>query len=148
MPAVNSDQPSRGFHWLVAYYGLLQMVHLIVLAFGLVYYLRRGTIGFPAPAPPAGWSDQAEVFLLGNGFLDAIIAVAALVYVIAYFKKIPWSRFLGISCLTASLCSGIFFVSGTVLSGAWNAHPVNYIALFLVFTPMVPLFVLVSKSAL
>jgi hypothetical protein len=148
MPVDNSGQPTRVFRWLVAYYGVLQAVHLIVLGFGLVQYIRCGTIGFPAPAPPAGWSDHAEAFLLGNGFLDAIIGGAALVYVIAFFKKEPWSGILGIGCLTASLCSGVFFVFGTVVSGAWSAHPVNYITLLLVFTPIVLLFLLTVRSAL
>jgi hypothetical protein len=148
MRANSSSQPPRIFRWLVAYYGVLQVVHLIVLGFGLVHYIRQGTIGYPAPAPPAGWSDQAEAFLLGNGFLDAIISGVALVYVMTYFKKTPWSEFLGIGCLTASLCSGIFFVFGTVVSGAWSAHPVNYTGLTLVFTPMVLLFLLTVRSAL
>ena len=84
-------------------------------------------------------------FLLGNGILDAVVAVVGLIFVLGYLRKMPWSIALGLICVTASLCSGAFFVVGTVLSGAWGAHPLNYFGLVVVFSPLVPLFfILVS----
>jgi hypothetical protein len=51
---------------------------------------------------------------------------------------------IGIICVTASLCSGGFFVIGTILSGAWAFNPLNYIGLVIVFTPVVALFIVLA----
>jgi len=139
--------PSFSLRLLTGYYGLLQVVHLFVLAFGLKVYIQSGTIGFPAPPPRPGWEEQAEAFLLGNGALDAIIGVAAILFVIGFFKQQEWNQALGLVCVTASLCSGGFFVVGTILSGAWVAHPANYVGLVLVFAPAGMLFIMMIQSA-
>ena len=47
-------QPSFSSRLLTGYYGLLQVVHLFVLAYGLNVYIQSGTIGFPAPPPRPG----------------------------------------------------------------------------------------------
>ncbi len=133
---------------LTIYYGFLQIAHLLVLANGLIFYIRSGTIGFPAPPPAGGWGDQTIFFLLGNGLLDAFIAIAALFYIGGYLKGKAWSEGLGLICVTASLCSGIFFIIGTSLSGAWVSNLVNYGGLLLVFTPVVALFFGLSRVVL
>ena len=132
---------------LTIYYGLLQIAHLLVLGFGLLCYIRTGTIGFPAPPPMGGWDEQAIYFLLGNGILDAIIGVAALIYVIRFMRGRPGSELIGVICVTASLCSGGFFVIGTVLSGAWTKNPMNYFGLVVVFTPVAALFIILVWNA-
>ena len=142
-----SAQPSFFFRLLTGYYGFLQAVHLLILAYGLIVYIQSGTIGFPAPPPEVGWTGQAEAFLLGNGALDSIIGVAAILFVIGFFRQREWSQALGLVCLTASLCSGGFFVIGTLASGAWRVHPANYAGLVLVFTPVVMLFLMMIQSA-
>ena len=141
-------QPSFSSRLLTGYYGLLQVVHLFVLAYGLNVYIQSGTIGFPAPPPRPGWTEQAEAFLLGNGALDAIIGVAAILFVIGFFKQQEWNQALGLVCVAASLCSGGFFVVGTILSGAWATHPAKYAGLVLVFTPVAWLFILLFRDAM
>ena len=131
---------------LTFYYGLLQVAHLIVLVYGLLYYLRTSTIGFPALPPSGGWETQTIYFLLGNGVLDSIIGIAAIFYVIRFFLDRAGSELLGIICVTASLCSGVFFVIGTVLSGAWTHNPANYVGLVIIFTPVVALFITLVKT--
>lgn len=146
MQSKPSNKPGRLWSTLAGYYGFLQSVHLVVLALGLVRLLRSGTLGFPAPPPSGGWSLQAQAFLVGNGVLDAFIAIAALIYTFGFFTRKPWSGTLGLICVTASLCSGAFFVFGTVSSGAWQAHPVNYIGLVLVFLPVVGFFLFIVQA--
>jgi hypothetical protein len=129
---------------LTFYYGLLQSAHLLILGYGLLHYLRTNRIGFPAPPPPGGWDEQTVNFLLGNGIIDAIIGFTALLYVIRFFQGRAGSDVIGIICVTASLCSGGFFVIGTILSGAWAFNPLNYIGLVIVFTPVVALFIVLA----
>ncbi|TFH36719.1 MAG: hypothetical protein E4G99_04265 [Anaerolineales bacterium] len=143
-----SGNDRSGIRLLTGYYGLVQVLHLVVLACGLVGYIQSGTIGFPAPAPLEGWTDQAEAFLLGNGALDAIIGAGAILFVIGFYKGKEWNRTLGLICLTASLCSGGFFIFGTAASGAWQVHPANYAGLILVFTSVVVLYLMMIRSAL
>jgi hypothetical protein len=138
---------TRPLRRLTIYYGLLQIAHLLVLGFGLLYYIRTGTISFPAPPPTGGWDEQAIYFLLGNGILDAIIGVGALIYVIRFIRGKPGSELIGVVCVTASLCSGGFFVVGTVLSGAWTINPVNYFGLVIVFVPVIALFLILAWNA-
>lgn len=131
---------------LTFYYGLLQIAHLIVLGYGLLYYLRTRTIGFPAPPPPGGWDVQAVHFLLGNGVLDALIGFLALFYVSRFLRGQEGWQLIGIICVTASICSGGFFVIGTVLSGAWISNPLNYFGLVIVFAPVGALFLSLLRS--
>ncbi len=137
----------RWLRSLIIYYGVLQILHLVVLGFGLLVYLWTGTFGFPAPPPVDGWSRQATFFLIGNGVIDAIIAAAALISVDSFLKDRVWAIPLGLICVTASLVSGAFFVLGTAMSGAWVIHPLNYFGLVLVFTPVLFLFVLLARAA-
>jgi hypothetical protein len=146
--ANDTTRPSQRWHLLTGYYGLLQVLHLLVLGYGLKVYLQTGTFGFPAPPPEAGWTEQAEWFLVGNGVLDALIGIVAIIFVIGYFGKRTWSQALGLVCLTASLCSGGFFIIGTLASGAWRSHPGNYAGLVLVFLPVLLLFGMMIRTAM
>ncbi len=139
---------TRFLRLLTIYYGLLQSVHLVVLGYGMTVYLQHQVIGFPAPPPSIPWQRQAINFSLGNGMLDAVVAVAGLFYVFGFLQGKNWGRVLGLVCVTASLSSGVFFVIGTALSGAWVADPLHYSGLVLIFSPLVPLFFLLFRDLL
>jgi hypothetical protein len=133
--------------YLSLYYGGLQTLHLVVLAFGLFQFLRSGTIGFPAPPPPSGWSRQASAFLMGNGAMDAVIALLGLAYLYSFLAGREGSRKLGLISVTGAICSAIFFGFGTIFSGAWETHPGNYAALVVVFLPVFALFYVLVRTS-
>ena len=133
---------------LTLYYAVLQGAHLLVLGYGWRIYRLTGGIGFPAPPPLEGWSEQALHFMLGNGAFDAIVACTALFFVFGSLRGHPWSLPLGLVCVTASLASGVFFAVGTALSGAWRLHPLNYLGLVVVFSPVAFLFFELFRRAI
>jgi hypothetical protein len=133
--------------YLSLYYGGLQALHLVVLSSGLLQFLRSGSIGFPAPPPPSGWSPQATAFLIGNGAMDAIIAVLGLAYLYNFLTVRPGSRELGLISVTGAICSAVFFGFGTIFSGAWETHPGTYVALVVVFLPVFALFYVLIRTS-
>jgi hypothetical protein len=136
----------RLLKYLSIYYAGLQALHLVIIGSGLIRYLREARIGFPAPPPPSGWSSQATAFLIGNGAMDAIIAILSLIYLYTFLTERRGSWLLGLISLTGSICSAVFFAFGTFISGAWAAHPMNYWALVLIFTPIILLYSLLVRT--
>jgi hypothetical protein len=122
--------------YLIFWYGLIQSAHIVVLIVAGYLYLKTGSVGFPAPGPPAGWSPQVEPFLVGMAVLDLIIASVSLVFVYQYFTAVP-KRMLGSVVLTGALVSAILFGLGTFPSGAWGEHPVVYYTMLILFLPVV-----------
>jgi hypothetical protein len=127
---------------LVAYYGFIQALHLVLLARAAFILWRGGPFPFPAPPPSGGWSDQARYFLLGTGVMDALTIVLVLVFVSAYFLRASWSMWLGIVTLATFNTSAALFGLGTLPSGAWGEHPVAYLGMVVAFLPILLLFVL------
>ncbi|MBN1873977.1 MAG: hypothetical protein JXA33_07090 [Anaerolineae bacterium] len=127
--------------FLIAYYGVLEIVHLCILAWAGLQLVRVGEIGFPAPPPPGGWSVQARSFLIATGVADAVNIVLALLFVYGYFTQAPWWRGLGTITLTATAYSGFVFVYGTIATGAWIYHPVVYWGIVSAFVPIILLMV-------
>lgn len=127
---------------LVAYYGLIQTVHLVVLARAATLLLVNGSITFPAPPPPGGWTTQASHFLVGLGGVDAANAMAALAFVYGFFSRARWRYWLGTLTLSVAGCSALLFAYGTIASGAWAHNPVSYLSITLAFAPVAALTIL------
>ena len=121
---------------LVAYYGLLEMVHLVVLAWAGIRVLQSGALGFPALPPPGGWDAQVVPFLVATAVLDAVNVLLAWAFVYGYWTRARWAWWVGGITLTATLYSAVVFAAGTVASGAWQQHPVGYLALTVVALPV------------
>jgi hypothetical protein len=129
---------------LVAYYGLIEVVHSIVLVRAGIEFLASGSVGFPAPPPPGGWSPQATHFLVATGVVDGVNVVLALLFVYGTFRRPGWRLlpWLGAVTLTATAYSALVFAYGTIASGAWAHHLGAYLAVTAVFVPVVFLIVL------
>lgn len=121
---------------LVAWYGLYQAGHLV---FNLRYLFDPGVLPFPAPAE--GWSAQLVHFLNGMAAIDTLNAALALVFVYGYFARARWHGWLGTLTLTVSMYAAAVFTYGTVAVGAWTSQLGGYLPLYLLFLPVVALFV-------
>ena len=125
---------------LVGYFGLAQAAHFGLLVRAAVPYLRSGEMPFPALPPEGGWSQQAEMIWVGMGLVDALFILVSLVFVYGYFAGPGWQRQLGLVSLTGMVYSAALFGVGTLLNGAWAAHPLAYLFLALAFAPVGLLF--------
>ncbi|MBN1480141.1 hypothetical protein EH223_19470 [candidate division KSB1 bacterium] len=121
---------------LMGYYGLIQLTHLYVLARAASNYAQFSSPGFPASPPPAGWQDQTIHFLLVTGVVDAVNVGLVLFLVYAYFAQFWWWRPLGVVTLSISLYSAIIYTYGTVSSGAWPFHALEYWSVAAAFSPV------------
>ena len=133
---------SRVARYLVAYFGVLEVVHITVLALAGIRLVLVGTLGFPAQPPPGGWSPQTLPFLVSLGALDAANVVVALIFVYGYFYRTCWRWWVGAACLAATAFSGILYVVGMAATGAWSSHPIGYSCVVLAFLPAVCLIIL------
>jgi hypothetical protein len=127
---------SRWAEYLVAYYGIVEALHLVALLRAGVIWLRQGAIGYPSPPPPSGWSPQAQAFLIGTAVLDALNIGIAWLFAYGYFTKASWRWWVGGITLTAAHYSALVFAGGTGASGAWQAHPLAYLSLVILFAPV------------
>lgn len=140
-------QESKRFRLLVGYYGILQSFHLLLLTRAGWFVLNNREIPFPAPPPPGGWTASALPFLLGMGFVDLLAIALGLVfgYIFFFRKEIPFT--LALISLTGAVSSGIVYLIGTFPSGAWEANPLAYVAVLILFSPILPLYYLLLKQA-
>jgi hypothetical protein len=129
---------------LVVYYGLLEAVHLAVLAWAGLRLLRAGTLGFPAAPPPSGWAAQVMPFLIATAVLDALNVLLAWAFVYGYWARARWTWWVGGITLTATLYSAIVFCVGTVAGGAWQHRPAGYLAMAAAALPVIALTLLYS----
>ena len=126
---------------LVAYYGLVQALHLIAIGRATVLLGTGGELTFPAPPPAAGWSEQAINFFVGVGAIDALNAVIALEFVYGFFRGARWRGWLGAITLTVAAYSALLFAFATIPTGAWAHRPVEYLVIVVVFAPVLVLMV-------
>lgn len=131
----------KGLRYLAAYYGLLQLSHLIFLGRALVMYLGGATLPFPASPPVQGWSQQVVPFLFGMGAADALAAGLGIGFSALLIFKRRMETTLGLISLVIALTSALVFAVGTIPSGAWGDHPGEYAILVIGFSPLPFLFV-------
>lgn len=137
------QQPRRPFaKLLVLYFGLIEIAHIVALAQAAVRLALTGTIPFPAPPPPGGWSTQVRPFLISMGLLDAVNVVIALAFVYGYFAEARWRWCVGAVSLTAATYSAILYACGAVVSGAWAHNAAAYWSVAVAYFPVAVLTVL------
>ena len=86
----------KTFKSLVYYLGVLQFLHLLSLLRAGLNYLSDHTIGFPALPPDAGWTQQANWFLLAMGYTDALIIVLSFIFIYGVINDKPWFPTIGL----------------------------------------------------
>jgi hypothetical protein len=126
---------------LVAYFGLVQVLHLIAIGRATVVLETSGELTFPAPPPAGGWSEQAGYFFVGVGAIDALNVIIALVFVYGFFRRARWRGWLGAVTLTVTAYSALLFPFATVPAGAWAHRPVEYAVIAVAFAPVLVLMV-------
>ena len=131
---------------LIAYYGLLQILHLVVLVRAGVILLLQGRFPFPILPPPGGWDPQVIPFMLGLGTSDLAGILLGLFFVFRALIKGTFYRRLGVISLTIFITGAIVFAVGTFPSGAWGAHPVAYGSMAVLFAPTVILYIWLLRS--
>ena len=142
---MNPPKQSRLFPFLIGYYGLLQTFHSLLLIRAGWFLLRGREIPFPAPPPPGGWTESALPFLLGMGLVDLFAIGFGLIFVSAFFTRKAVLGTLGLISVTGALASGITYLVGTLPSGAWQANPLAYLAVLVLFSPILPLYYFLLK---
>ena len=136
------DEQSKFVRFLVAWYGLYQIGHIVVNIRGLIQ-LSQGGIDFPALPPPGGWDLQVIPFFTAMASLDALNAFLSLIYVAGSFRKAAWQNWLGTLTLTISIYAAMLFNLATYQNGAWvGSSLTGYLFINLTFLPVVFLFVL------
>ena len=133
---------------MIAYYGSLQSLHLLVLIRTGAIMLLEGRYPFPILPPPGGWADQTLPFMLALGITDLVGIILGLIFAYrALFKKRFYRR-LGVISLTIFFTGAIVFAIGTIFNGAWAAHPLSYISMVILFTPTPFLYAWLIRSNL
>lgn len=145
---MSETQPSRVIRLLTGYYGVLQSIHLVLLARAGWYLFQKQPLPFPASPPPGGWPGPALPYLLGMGIVDVFAIGLGLLFAYIFFIRKEINIVLGLSSLTAALSSGVVYLVGTIPSGAWGENPLSYLAVLLLFSPVLPLYYSLVRHAL
>lgn len=120
---------------LIAYYALLQLLHLATLARAGILILSGYRAPFPILPPPGGWEPQTLPFMLGLAGMDIIAIILALIFAYQSLIKKYFSRRTGILSLVIAFTGAIVFAAGTFPTGAWDAHPFAYWVMVVLFIP-------------
>jgi hypothetical protein len=131
---------------LIAYYGILQSLHLVVLLRAGVILLLQGRFPFPILPPPGGWDPQVIPFMIGLGTTDIAGILLGLCFVYRALIKGAFYRRLGVISLTIFITGAIVFAVGTFPSGAWGTHPIAYGIMAILFFPAVILYIWLLRS--
>jgi hypothetical protein len=131
---------------LIAYYGILQSLHLVVLVRAGVILLLQGRFPFPILPPPGGWDAQVIPFMLGLGATDLVGILLGLCFVYRALITGAFFRRQGVISLTIFITGAVVFAIGTFPSGAWRAHPFVYGLMAVLFTPTVILYIWLLRS--
>jgi len=127
---------------LARYYAVLQLFHLSFLTRAAILYSSTGRIPFPAQPAGSSWAVETVPFLFGMGAVDAVAAGMAL---FAGWKLIFRTQFqtpLWVISINTALTSAVIFCFGTLPSGAWQANPLGYGILAVVFSPLFAFYVM------
>ncbi|MCF7822681.1 MAG: hypothetical protein K9N35_00770 [Candidatus Marinimicrobia bacterium] len=125
---------------LIYWFGLIQVLHLMVLIRAGFIYLNQHTIVFPAAPPVLGWTDQSMHFLLAMGIVDSLIIVCSLIAVFGFQTGKSWFPLSGLCASGASIVTALVFALGTIPSTAWQANPWAYAIISILFVPHIFLF--------
>lgn len=126
---------SKTHRGLVIYYGGIQALHLLALAYEALTYLRTSQIVLLAPPPAGGWSAPVESTLLILGSLDALLILASIPFVWGTLREKDWGLRLGALVLTAFSLTALAFAVVTLPSGVWLQQPA-YLVEALLFAPI------------
>jgi hypothetical protein len=121
---------------LIGYYGLLQTLHLMVLIRAGAILLLEGGSPFPILPPPGGWTQQTMHFLVGLGITDSVGILLGMIFAVQFLTKRRFNRRLGVISLTTFITGAIVFAIGTLVNGAWAAHPLAYGSMAILFLPV------------
>ena len=135
-----SKSANKTIFYLMLWVGCVQFLHFGALIRATYYYLKTGTIGFPAPPPLSGWEPQTVYFLFGCGITDSILILLTLYFVMSFFFKGTLNITLGLLSLGSSMVTALIFAIGTIPTGAWSDHPWAYGIMSILFTPFLVLF--------
>ena len=122
--------------WEIAYYGILQSLHLVILVRAGVILLLQGRFPFPILPPPNGWDPQVIPFMIGLGTTDMAGILLGLIFTAQFFVKKRLNRRLGVISLTIFITGAVVFAIGTIFNGAWAAHPLAYGSMVILFLPV------------
>ncbi|MDY6845917.1 MAG: hypothetical protein SVP52_02120 [Chloroflexota bacterium] len=140
------DNISKQLKFLIAYYGLLQSLHLLVLIRAGFMLLQGDPAPFPILPPAGGWQEQTMPFMLGLAGMDLLGIFLGIFYSYQTISTRKHPRLLGILSLTIFISGAVIFAAGTFPSGAWAAHPFAYWAMVILFAPSPILYVKLLKS--
>jgi hypothetical protein len=131
---------------LIAYYGILQSLHLLALIRAGVIMLIERRFPFPILPPPGGWAAQTIPFMLGLGTTDVVGILLGIIFAYRAVFAGKFNRRMGVISLTIFITGAFVFAIGTLPSGAWMAHPLTYGGMALLFIPTVFLYIWLLKS--
>lgn len=136
----------KAIKYFAGYYGVLQSLHLLSLARAGWIVINGGEMPFPAPPPPGGWPASSLPFLLGMGSTDVVAIVLGLIFVYQFLIKGEFKGTLGVISLTIALVGGVVYLIGTLPSGAWQPNLLAYVVVLMVFSPIIPFYILLLNK--
>ena len=86
-------------YWLVAWFGVYQIGHILSNIRGTYVLGVLGRAPFPAMPGPGGWSDDLFAVFVVMAILDSSNAIASLFFIRAYLKGNKSLNWLGTSIL-------------------------------------------------
>jgi hypothetical protein len=120
---------------LIAYYGLLQTLHLLVLIRAGIILLQGSESPFPILPPPGGWQEQSMGFMFGLAGMDVLGILLGIFFSYQTIIKKQFMPILGILSLTIFITGAVVFGAGTFPSGAWTVNPFAYWIMVALFVP-------------
>lgn len=120
---------------LIAYYGLLQTLHLLVLIRAGILLLQGGEAPFPILPPPEGWQEQSMAFMFGLAGMDVLGIILGIYFSYQTLFKDQFKPLTGLLSLTIFITGAVVFGAGTFPSGAWTVNPLSYWIMVALFLP-------------
>ena len=131
------QKPPKG---LIAYYGILQSAHLVVLIRAGILILSGNPSPFPILPPTGGWQAQTLPFMFGLAGMDVIGILLGIIFSYQTTLRSNFRPLIGIISLTIFISGAVIFGAGTFPSGAWAVYPVAYWVMVALFAPSLVLF--------
>jgi hypothetical protein len=75
-------------------------------------------------------------FLVGLGITDSVGILLGMIFAVQFLTKRRFNRRLGVISLTTFITGAIVFAIGTLVNGAWAAHPLAYGSMAILFLPV------------